>query len=645
MNDQSSLLTPFVQTITPARDLPVQTTLPLKIVIVGHVDHGKSTLIGRLFHDTGSLPEGKLEAIKAMSERRGMPFEWAFLMDALQAERDQGITIDVSHIHFRTATREYVLIDAPGHREFVKNMITGAAQADAAVLVVDAREGMQEQTRRHAYLLHLLGIQQVVVAINKMDLVDYREARYQEVASAVRDYLADLGIDLRHTLVIPVSARDGNNIVARDHTMPWYDGPTLTDSLDGLQPPVPSLELPLRFPVQDVYKFDDRRIIAGRIESGHLRQGDVLLFSPSNKRARVQSIETWPKRGEVLACRAGQSIGITLNEQIFVERGELASLETNPPMLTNVFRGRIFWLGREPLVAGRRYKMKLCTAQYAVDVEKIEKIIDVNDLGSTDSDRVERNAIAEVIFRTRAQIPLDPFEHNGITGRFVLVDEFDIVGGGLINMDGYADQRASQRIKSTNIFRVEHRVPIEERWVQNGHRGGVLWMTGLSGSGKSTLAFSLEQYLFRKGYQVYVLDGDNVRHGLCSDLGFSPEDRVENIRRVGQAAILFARAGLLCITAFISPYRADRDRVRALAPDLFHEIFIDADLKTCEQRDPKGLYAKARRGEIDDFTGISAPYEPPVGPELRIDTSKQSVEESLAMLSDYVMKQFALTAR
>jgi bifunctional enzyme CysN/CysC len=346
----------------------------------------------------------------------------------------------------------------------------------------------------------------------------------------------------------------------------------------------------------------------------------------------------------VLACRAGQSIGVTLDEQIFVERGEIASLDTNPPMLTNVFRGRIFWLGHQPLMAGRRYKMKLCTAQYPVDVEKIEKVIDVNDLGTVAADRVERNAIAEVIFRTRAQIPLDPFDHNGITGRFVIVDEFDIVGGGLINMDGYADQRLSQRIKSTNIFRVEHRVPIEERWQQNGHRGGVLWMTGLSGSGKSTLAFSLEQYLFRKGYQVYVLDGDNVRHGLCSDLGFSPEDRVENIRRVGHAAILFARAGFLCITAFISPYRADRERVRALAPELFHEVFIDADLKTCEERDPKGLYAKARRGEIDDFTGISAPYEAPVNAEVRLDTSHQTVEASLAELSDYVMRQFAITA-
>ncbi len=622
----------------------VQTTLPLKIVIVGHVDHGKSTLIGRLFHDTGSLPEGKLEAIQAMSERRGMPFEWAFLMDALQAERDQGITIDVSHIHFRTSAREYVLIDAPGHREFVKNMITGAAQADAAVLVVDAREGMQEQTRRHAYLLHLLGIRQVVVAVNKMDLVEYNEARFQQVSTEVRDYLAGLGIDLRHTLLIPVSARDGDNIVSLGKTMPWYDGETLAQSLDGLHPPVPSLDLPLRLPVQDVYKFDERRIIAGRIESGHLRQGDILLFSPSNKRARIQSIETWPKRGQVLACRAGQSIGVTLDEQIFVERGEIASLDTNPPMLTNVFRGRIFWLGHQPLMAGRRYKMKLCTAQYPVDVEKVEKVIDVNDLGTVAADRVERNAIAEVIFRTRAQIPLDPFDHNGVTGRFVIVDEFDIVGGGLINMDGYADQRLSQRIKSTNIFRVEHRVPIEDRWQQNGHRGGVLWMTGLSGSGKSTLAFSLEQYLFRKGYQVYVLDGDNVRHGLCSDLGFSPEDRVENIRRVGHAAILFARAGFLCITAFISPYRADRDRVRALAPELFHEVFIDADLKTCEERDPKGLYAKARRGEIDDFTGISAPYEAPVNPEVRLDTSHQTVEASLAELSDYVMRQFAITA-
>ncbi len=620
----------------------IQTTLPLKIVIVGHVDHGKSTLVGRLFHDTGTLPEGRVEAVRAMCEKRGMPFEWAFLLDALQAERDQGITIDISQIFFRTAMRNYVLIDAPGHREFVKNMITGAAQAEAAVLVIDAREGMQEQTRRHAYLLHLLGIHQIVVAINKMDMVEYSEPRFQQLVTDVRDYFADLGLDLRHTMMIPLVARDGDNIVAASTRMRWYGGPTLAKALDQLQPPVTSQDLALRFPVQDVYKFDDRRIIAGRIESGYLRKGDTLLFSPSNKQARIASIEEWNARQPVMAVRAGESIGVTLDEQIFVERGEIASLESSPPMLTNVFRGRIFWLGRRPLAPGDRYKMKLCTGEHLVEVEKIEKVIDANDLGISEPDRVDRNAIAEVVLRSRRTLALDPFDHNMFTGRFVLVEDYDIVGGGLISMDGYADQR-QQGVKSTNIFRVEHRVPIEERWKANGHRGGILWMTGLSGAGKSTLAFSLEQHLFRKGYLVYVLDGDNVRHGLCSDLGFSPRDRVENIRRVGQAAELFANAGFLVLTAFISPYRADRDRVRAIAPDIFHEIYIDADLKTCETRDPKGLYRKARKGEIHEFTGVSAPYEPPTRPELRLDTARSTIEECLSHLDEYVSSNFALT--
>jgi bifunctional enzyme CysN/CysC len=631
-------------TMISAVESVAQITVPLKIVIVGHVDHGKSTLVGRLFHDTGSLPEGRVEAVRAMSEKRGMPFEWAFLLDSLQAERDQGITIDISQIFFRTALRNYVLIDAPGHREFVKNMITGAAQADAAVLVVDGRDGIQEQTRRHAYLLHLLGIQQIIVVINKMDLVDYSQARFQEVAAAVREYLGDLGIDLQHTMMIPVAARDGENIVIRPKRMPWFTGMTLAAALDELQSPVTSLELPLRFPVQDVYKFDDRRIIAGRIESGTLSKGDTLLFSPSNKTAKVASIETWNGKDEVMQVRSGESVGITLDEQIFVERGEIVSHVTNPPMLTNVFRGRIFWLGKGSLVPGGRYKMKLCTGEFPVEVEKIERVINTQDLESSEQTHVERNAIAEVVLRSRRGLALDPFEHNMFTGRFVLVEDYDLVGGGLINMDGYADQRR-RGIKSTNIFRVEHRVPIEERWKANGHKGGILWMTGLSGSGKSTLAFSLEQHMFRKGYLVYVLDGDNVRHGLCSDLGFSPQDRVENIRRVGHAAGLFARAGFLVLTAFISPYRADRDRVRSMDPELFHEIHIDADLSTCEQRDPKGLYKKARKGEIHEFTGVSAPYEPPSQPEVRVDTAKQSVEECLAMLDEYVAKNFVLTRR
>jgi len=613
--------------------------------IVGHVDHGKSTLIGRLFHDTGSLPEGKTEAIQKMCERRGMPFEWAFLMDALKAERDQGITIDVSQIHFKTALRDYVLIDAPGHREFIKNMVTGAAQADAAVLVVDAQEGVQEQTRRHGYLLHLLGVHQVAVAINKMDIVEFSEARYQEVAAQVNDYLAGIGIDLQHTAIVPVSSRDGDNIVTLSKRMAWYDGVTLAEALDIFQPPLPPLELPLRFPVQDVYKFDDRRIFAGRIESGHLHDGDVLLFSPSNKTARIHSIEAWNSKDKVMAVRAGQCVGVTLDEQLFVERGEMASLVTNPPMLTNVFRGRLFWLGRNPLAEGNRYKLKLGTAEHMVEVEKIERVVDVQDLGTADSKVVERNAVGEVVFRTRRQIAVDPFSINMLTGRFVIVEDYDIVGGGLISMDGYADQRPGQTVRSTNITRVEHRVGIDERWDVNGHRGGILWLTGLSGAGKSTLGFSLEQHLFRKGYQVYVLDGDNVRHGLCADLEFSPEDRVENIRRVGHAAGLFARAGFVVITAFISPYRADRDRIRAIDPEIFHEIHIDADLATCESRDPKGLYAKARRGEIEDFTGISAPYEPPVSPELVVNTANHSVEECLVQLDRYVSNILAIRAK
>jgi bifunctional enzyme CysN/CysC len=475
-----------------------------------------------------------------------------------------------------------------------------------------------------------------------MDLISLAQNRFQTLSKEVRHYLSELGLDLQHTQIIPVSARDGDNIVTRSIRMDWYEGPTLAESLDGVQQPVSVLEMPLRFPVQDVYKFDERRIVAGRIETGQIRLGDTLMFSPSNKTARVASIEAWNARIQPVAARAGQSIGITLDEQLFIERGEVASLVANPPTLSNVFRGRLFWLGHAPLKVGKRYKMKLCTAEYTVEVQAIERIIDVNDLGMRESQEVERNAVAEVVLRARGLIALDPFDYNMLTGRFVLVEDYDIVGGGLISMEGYADQRPTG-IKSSNIFMVEHRVPEPDRWRMNGHRGGILWMTGLSGAGKSTLAFSLEHYLFQRGYQVSVLDGDNVRHGLCSDLGFSPEDRVENIRRVGHAAVLFARAGFLVITAFISPYRADRDRVRMLAPSLFHEIFIEANLETCEQRDPKGLYAKARRGEIDEFTGISAPYEPPKLAELQVDTMAHSIEECLAKLTDYVSRTFVVT--
>lgn len=612
----------------------------MRIVIVGHVDHGKSTLVGRLFHDTGSLPDGKYEAIRAMCERRGMPFEYAFLMDAFQAERDQGVTIDTAQIWFKTALRDYVIIDAPGHREFLKNMVTGAAASDAALLLIDANEGVREQSRRHGYLLHLLGVRQVAVAINKMDLVDYSQARFEEVEREYRAYLESIGVT--PTFVIPVSAREGANIAERAPAMDWWTGPTVLEALDRFDVVTQADDLPLRLPIQDVYKFDDRRIFAGRIESGRLAVGDTVLFSPSNRTAIVRSIEAWSVPNAPVDAAAGQSVGFTLDDQIFAERGEIVSHEAAPPVETDVFRARLFWLGQRPLTVGERYKLKLHTSEAEVDVQSIERVIDTGDLSSHKADSVPRNAVAEVVLRTRKMLALDPFTAAPTTGRFVLVDGYDIAGGGIVSMEGYADQRHLITRRATNVQRVEHDIATGTREQRNGHRGGVLWFTGLSGAGKSTLAVAVEQRLFNLGWQVYVLDGDNVRHGLNADLGFSPEDRAENIRRVGEVAALMSRAGMLVITAFISPYRSDRDRARAAAGDRFHELFIHADLDVCEQRDPKGLYRKARAGEIGDFTGISAPYEAPAAPELTVDTGAEDVETCVARIVDYVRGSFSL---
>ncbi len=613
---------------------------PLKIVIVGHVDHGKSTLVGRLLHDTGSLPEGKLEAIRAMSERRGMPFEWAFLMDAIQAERDQGITIDTTQIRFRTEKRPYVIIDAPGHKEFLKNMVTGAANSEAALLLIDAEEGVQEQSRRHGYLLHLLGVRQVVVLVNKMDLVGYSAERFGEVAEDYRAYLAGLGVE--PLAFIPISAREGDNIIRHSPNMPWYQGRSVVQALDGFAHLPPPVDRPLRMPVQDVYKFDHRRIIAGRIESGSLAVGDEVIFSPSNKTARIRTIEAWNVPEAPERATAGQSIGITLDEQIFIERGEVMSHLERAPMETNVFRARVFWLGHRPLEVGRQYLMKLGTSEARVTVEAIERVIDTDDLSSRPADRILRNGAGEVVLRARRLLAVDEYESDPATGRFVLVEDFLPVGGGIVSMEGYPDQRRLVTVKSTNIHAVGHAVTREARRARNGHRGGVLWFTGLSGSGKSTLALALERELFAKGYQVYVLDGDNIRSGLNANLGFSPDDRAENIRRVGEVAALFADAGFIAISAFISPYRADRERARKAAGEDFHEIWVKASLEACEARDPKGLYRKARAGEIPDFTGISSPYEAPETPDLVLPTDTLPVEECLAVLMRYVEENFRI---
>ena len=610
----------------------------LKVAVVGHVDHGKSTLVGRLLHDTGSLPDGKFEAIQAICKQRGVPFEWAFLMDALQAERDQGITIDTSQIWFSTARRQYVIIDAPGHKEFLKNMITGAAAGDAALLIIDAEEGVKEQSRRHGYLLHLLGVRQVTVAINKMDLVAYDQAKFEAIEQEYNAYLSEIGVTATH--IIPVSAREGDNVATRSEAMGWYDGPTVLEAFDHFQVVTQPEGLPLRMPVQDVYRFDDRRIIAGRIESGTLRIGDTVLFSPSNKTGKIRSIEAWNAERPPMEAPAGHSIGFTLKDQIFVERGEVVSHEGDPPVETDVFRARLFWLGEKDLSPGNRYTMKLNTAEAEVRVQSIEHVIDTGDLSTAPSDQVERNGVAEVVLQSDRILALDAFVDVPSSGRFVLLDGYTIAGGGIISMEGYADQRQLTTVRASNIQRVEHAVSVDARARRNGHMGGVLWLTGLSGSGKSTLAVALERRLFNLGYQVYVLDGDNVRHGLNADLGFSPEERAENIRRVGEVAALMSRSGLVVITAFISPYRSDRARARKATGGRYHEIYVKADLATCESRDPKGLYAKARAGEIADFTGISAPYEAPDSPELEVDTMALDVDASVESMVEYVRGRF-----
>lgn len=605
----------------------------LKIVIVGHVDHGKSTLVGRMFHDTGSLPDGKFEAVKKASEKRGMPFEWSFLMDALQAERDQGITIDTSQIWFKTKKRDYVIIDAPGHKEFLKNMISGAANSEAAMLIIDAKEGVKEQSKRHGYLLHLLGVSQIAVVVNKMDMVDYDEATFRAIEKEYRAYLAEIGVT--PTFVIPISAREGDCIIKASKNMPWYDGPSIVQALDKFKRKPELDALPLRLPVQDVYKFDERRIVAGRIESGSLKVGDEIIVSPSNKVVKVSSIEVWnsPERTEV---SAGMSVGITLSEQIFVERGHIISHKKNAPFLTNIFRARLFWLGDQSLTKGKRYLLKLGTSEHQVEVIEIEQVVDTGNLDRSKATAVEKGAVAEVILKVRGIAALDAFEDNAKLGRFVLIENFKPVGGGIIDLTGFPNHRSDIKVKSTNVTMVESKISPQARELQNGHKGGVLWFTGLSGSGKSTLANELQRRLFERGYQVFLLDGDNIRQGLNADLDFSPKGRSENIRRVGEVAALFANAGTICITAFISPYKADRHRARVAAGEHFHHVYIKADVETCAKRDPKGLYEKAKAGEIKDFTGISAPFEEPLTPDLVIETAKLSIEDSVAKLIDYV---------
>jgi bifunctional enzyme CysN/CysC len=615
----------------------------LRVVIVGHVDHGKSTLIGRLLHDTNSLPDGKLAEIEAICEKRGTDaLEWSFVLDSFQAERDQAITIDTTQIHFSSDERNYVIIDAPGHRAFLKNMISGASSADAAILVVDADEGVQEQTRRHAYMLSLLGLKQIAVVLNKMDKAAYDQNHFERVSQDVSDYLSSIGMSA--TTIIPISARNGDMIANRGSHMDWFTGDTVIDALDRFGVVAQSDDLPLRFPAQDVYRHDEKRIIVGRIETGELKVGDELLFSPINETAKITSIESWPRDKAVTSARAGQSIGITLDHPVFVERGQIASHIYSAPMLSNVLKANIFWLSEKPLKVGNAYKIRYGTFECTVTVQSINKQVNTQNLEHDESSgHIEKNAVAEVTLRAAQTIPIDPYTDNEKTGRLVMYDGHDIVGGGTMSMDGYPDQRVMHAPKSANIRRESHLLDADIRAKSMGHYGGVFWFTGLSGAGKTTTAMAAERLLVERGYNCYVLDGDNLRHGINRDLGFSPDDRAENIRRVGEIASLMARAGLVVITSFISPYKDDRDKARQASPENFHEIFVKADIKTCETRDEKGLYKKARAGEIDNFTGINAPYESPDNPELVIHTDANDPDTCVNQVVKYIEQNVSLS--
>jgi bifunctional enzyme CysN/CysC len=608
----------------------------LRVVFVGHVDHGKSTLIGRILHDIGSLPEGKIEEIKKACAAEAMGFEFAFLLDALLEEQKQNVTIDTTEISFRTARRRYAIIDAPGHKEFLKNMITGASRADAAILVISADEGVREQSRRHAYLLSMLGIKQVNVVVNKMDLVDYSEKRFREIEQEYRKFLGELGLDAR--TFIPASAKEGENVARASMRMKWYCAASVLEALDLLEPQGSDVDLPLRFCVQDVYRFDGRRIIAGRIETGTLRAGDQLVFSPANKSSVVATIEGWNAQENGPAI-SGDSIGITLSEQIFVERGYVASHENETPIEANRFHADLFWIVREPLRVGHLYNLRLATQDVKCEVVSIERVTDSSTLESKGDGReqLERNEIGKLTIQTRGRLVIDNHDRIPNLGRFVIIDDGQICGGGTIFGGVYTDRTIA---KSKNIFWTEAKITARARAMRSGHRGAVIWLTGLSGAGKSTIAQALERELFQRAMHTYVLDGDNIRHGLNSNLGFAPDDRVENIRRVSEVAKLMADAGTVVITAFISPYRMDRSRAREIALEgnaEFIEVFVDAPLEVCEARDPKHLYKKARAGHIREFTGIDAPYEAPEDPEIVVHTDRQSVDESVATILEQLL--------
>ncbi|MEP6484309.1 MAG: sulfate adenylyltransferase subunit CysN [Rudaea sp.] len=608
----------------------------LRFITCGSVDDGKSTLIGRLLYDSKLIFEDQLAALEADSKRvgtQGQNIDFALLVDGLAAEREQGITIDVAYRFFSTDRRKFIVADTPGHEQYTRNMVTAASNADLAVILIDARQGVLTQTKRHSYLVHLLGIRDVVLAINKMDLVDYSQTRFDEIVADYRDFAQSIGIE-RFT-AIPISGLKGDNITAKSPTTPWYEGPALLSFLETV--PVDSDRMasrPFRMAVQWVNRPNlDFRGFCGWIQSGTVRVGDTIRVSPSGRISKIKSIVTFD--GDLPHAGAGQSVTLTFTDEVDCSRGDVICAADAPLEVADQFEATIVWMDDQEMLPGRPYRLKSGTSTVAATITRPKYEIDVNTIAHVAADTLALNAIGICNISLDRPIPFEAYADNADLGGFILIDRITnrTVAAGMIHFA----LRRSHNIhwQSIDIGRDSHSA-------QKNQKPAVLWFTGLSGSGKSTIANLVERKLFALGKHSFLLDGDNIRHGLNRDLGFTDADRVENIRRVGEVAKLMTNAGLIVLTAFISPFRSERHMVRKLLHDGdFIEIFIDTPLSLAEQRDVKGLYKKARAGQLKNFTGIDSPYEPPQDPEIRIDTTLTSPAAAADLIVEYILSHRA----
>ena len=605
----------------------------LRFITCGSVDDGKSTLIGRMLYESHMLFDDHLAALEADSKKVGTQegeIDFALLVDGLAAEREQGITIDVAYRFFSTDKRKYIVADTPGHEEYTRNMATGASTADVAIILVDASQGVLTQTRRHSFIVSMVGVKRIILAVNKLDLVDYSEEVFNQIKSDYTNF-ANEALTLEEITAIPISALKGDNIVESSENTPWYDGQSVMEYLETVEVAASSQSRPFRMPVQWVNRPNrEFRGFAGLIGSGCISAGDKIRVLPSGTESTVARIVTYD--GDLELAGAGRSVTLTLTDEIDISRGDIITSADSPCSSADQFQARILWMNDSAMMPGRQYLFKSNSQTSPMTLGRLKHRIDVNTLEELPAKVLDMNEIGVCNISLSSRIAFDAYDDDPVMGGFVIVDRMtnNTVGMGLID---FALRRAD------NIHWQSMDVTKQSRAEQKSQRPRLIWFTGLSGSGKSSIANILEKKLQAMGRHTITLDGDNIRHGLNRDLGFTKADRVENIRRVGETSKLMVEAGLICISSFISPFASERDMVRGMMDEgEFVEIFVDTPIEVCEQRDVKGLYAKARAGELPNFTGISSPYEAPKNPEIRIDTTQLSAEEAAEQIIDYLSR-------